>query len=130
VERKSIRGAAMTALACFIVLVPQAALAQDPPAIDKGDNAFLLACTGLVLMMTGPGLALFYGGLVRSKNVLSTMMHSFVMMSVVSMLWVLYGYGMCFGEGNAFFGDPGSAFMLKGVGGAPNAGLRRHGAAN
>ncbi len=120
-ERKSIRGAAMTALACFIVLVPQAALAQDPPAIDKGDNAFLLACTGLVLMMTGPGLALFYGGLVRSKNVLSTMMHSFVMMSVVSMLWVLYGYGMCFGEGNAFFGDPGSAFLLRGVDGVPNA---------
>ena len=61
------------------------------PKIDSGDNAWMLASSALVLMMTGPGLALFYGGLVRQKNVLGTMMHSFFLMSVVSLLWFVYG---------------------------------------
>jgi Amt family ammonium transporter len=65
-------------------------------------------------------LILFYGGLVRSKNVLGTMMHSLVLMAVVSVLWMVYGYSMAFGEGNAFFGNPFQYFMLKGVGAAPN----------
>ncbi len=105
----------------FLTLA-SAAHAQDaPPKIDTGDNAWMLASSALVLMMTGPGLALFYGGLVRSKNVLATMMQSFFLMSLMSLLWLLYGYSMSFGEGNAFFGNPMQYFLLRGVGGAPNA---------
>src|SRR5687767_6018491 len=81
----------------------------------------MLTSSALVLMMTAPGLILFYGGLVRRKNVLGTMMHSLVLMSVMSVVWLVYGYSMAFGEGNAFFGQPGQYFMLKGVGGAPNS---------
>jgi Amt family ammonium transporter len=91
-----------------------------PPPIDTGDNAWMLASAALVLMMTGPGLALFYGGLVRQKNVLATMMHSFFLMSVVSLLWFVFGYSMAFGEGNAIFGNPTQYLFLRGVGGAPN----------
>ncbi|MFO0696508.1 MAG: ammonium transporter [Polyangiales bacterium] len=112
------KGAATAALVFFSPLV---ALADDGSAVDSGDNAFLLVSTGLVLMMTGPGLALFYGGLVRSKNVLATMMQSFVMMSLVSILWALYGYGMAFGEGNALVGSPSAFLLLRGVGAEPNA---------
>jgi ammonium transporter, Amt family len=90
-------------------------------AISAGDNAWLLTSSALVLMMTAPGLALFYGGLVRSKNVLATMMHSMFLMGFMSLLWMLYGYSMAFGEGNAFWGNPFQYFMLRGVGGAPNA---------
>src|SRR5215210_2957816 len=67
-----------------------------PPAINNGDNAWLLTSSALVLMMTAPGLILFYGGLVRRKNVLSTMMHSLVLMGVVSLIWMVYGYSMAF----------------------------------
>jgi Amt family ammonium transporter len=88
--------------------------------INSGDNAWLLTSSALVLMMTAPGLALFYGGLVRKKNVLATMMHSMFLMGLMSVVWVIYGYSMAFGEGNAFFGNPGQYFMLKGVGGTPN----------
>jgi len=87
-------------------------------AQSAGDNAWMLVSAALVLMMTGPGLALFYGGLVRRKNVLSTVMHSFVLMAVVTVLWALVGYSLAFGEGNAFFGDLRYAF-LNGVGSAP-----------
>jgi Amt family ammonium transporter len=96
--------------------------AQAPaaaPPIDTGDNAWMLASSALVLMMTGPGLALFYGGLVRTKNVLGTMMHSIFLMSVVSMLWFVYGYSMAFGEGGAFVGNPMHYLFLNGVGGEP-----------
>src|SRR5437764_10206864 len=73
-------------------------------AQSAGDNAWMLACSALVLMMTGPGLALFYGGLVRHKNVLSTMMHSFSLMAVITVLWAVVGYSLAFGEGNPFIG--------------------------
>jgi ammonium transporter, Amt family len=94
---------------------------SSPTAINSGDNAWLLVSSALVLMMTAPGLILFYGGLVRQKNVLGTMMHSLILMGVVSLLWVLYGYSMAFGEGNAFCGSPWRHFLLRGVGTAPNA---------
>src|SRR5689334_11167407 len=84
-----------------------------------GDNAWMLTSAALVLMMTGPGLALFYGGLVRRKNVLSTMMHSFVLMATVTVLWAVVGYSLAFGEGNSFVGDLRYLF-LNGVGAAPN----------
>lgn len=85
----------------------------------SGDNAWMLTSSALVLMMTGPGLALFYGGLVRNKNVLSTMMHSFVLMAVITVLWAVYGYSLAFAPGTPFFGDLRYVF-LNGVGTAPN----------
>ena len=89
-------------------------------AQSAGDNAWMLMSSALVLMMTGPGLALFYGGLVRRKNVLGTMMQSFILMAVVTVLWALFGYSLAFGEGSAFLGDLRYLF-LEGVGSAPNA---------
>src|ERR1700752_1478836 len=71
-------------------------------AQSAGDNAWMLTSAALVLMMTGPGLALFYGGLVRRKNVLSTMMHSFVHMGIITVLWALVGYSLVFSEGLPF----------------------------
>jgi Amt family ammonium transporter len=89
-------------------------------AQSSADNAWMLASCALVLLMTGPGLALFYGGLVRRKNVLGTMMHSFILMALASILWVIAGYSLAFAEGNAFLG--GFRFLfLKGVGMEPNA---------
>ena len=89
-------------------------------AQSAGDNAWMLTSAALVLMMTGPGLALFYGGLVRRKNVLGTMMHSFALMAVVTVLWAIYGYSLAFAEGNPFVGGF-SYLLLNGVGSAPNA---------
>jgi Amt family ammonium transporter len=89
-------------------------------AQSAGDNAWMLVCSALVLMMTGPGLALFYGGLVRKKNVLATMMQSFFLMVLITILWAICGYSFAFGEGSAFLGDLRYLF-LSNVGGAPNA---------
>ncbi len=94
---------------------------NSAPVINSGDNAWVLVSSALVLMMTAPGLILFYGGLVRTKNVLGTMMHSLILMAVVSVLWALFGYSMAFGQGNAFCGNPFAHFLLRGVGAAPNA---------
>ncbi len=94
--------------------------AATKSAQSAGDNAWMLTSAALVLMMTGPGLALFYGGLVRRKNVLSTMMHSFALMAVVTVIWALYGYSFAFAEGTPFIGDLRYLF-LNGVGSAPNA---------
>jgi Amt family ammonium transporter len=88
-------------------------------AQSAGDNAWMLVSAALVLMMTGPGLALFYGGLVRKKNVLGTMMQSFIMMALITVLWAVCGYSIAFGEGTAFFGDLRYLF-LSGVGADPN----------
>jgi Amt family ammonium transporter len=82
-----------------------AALEQQVAAAkSSADNAWMLTSSALVLMMTGPGLALFYGGLVRKKNVLATMMQSFAMMAVITVLWATAGYSIAFGPGNSFFG--------------------------
>jgi Amt family ammonium transporter len=88
--------------------------------LNTGDNAWLLISSALVLMMTAPGLILFYGGLVRSKNVLATMMHSLILMALVSTLWMIFGYSACFAEGNGFIGNPLTHLFLRGVGGEPN----------
>ncbi len=116
------------------LLVSSLALAQAPNAQtadlaalqaavkasqSAGDNAWMLISSALVLMMTGPGLALFYGGLVRKKNVLGTMMQSFAMMAAITLLWFLCGYSLVFAEGNPVIGDLRYAF-LRGVGGDPN----------
>ncbi len=87
-------------------------------AIDTGNTAWMLVSAALVLMMTGPGLALFYGGLVRRKNVLATMMQSFILMAVVSMLWAVIGYSLAFDTGNPFIGGFRFAFLRE-VGGVP-----------
>ncbi len=94
----------------------QAATAQ---AQSAGDNAWMLVSAALVLLMTGPGLALFYGGLVRKKNILGTMMQSFAMMALVTIIWAIVGYSLAFGAGNAFIGGFQHLF-LRGVGLAPN----------
>jgi ammonium transporter, Amt family len=95
---------------------------EQQVADSKGsaDNAWMLMCSALVLMMTGPGLALFYGGLVRKKNVLGTMMHSFSMMAVVTVVWALFGYSLSFGSGTSFIGGF-HHFLLRGVGAQPDA---------
>ena len=89
-------------------------------AQTSGDNAWMLVSSALVLLMTGPGLALFYGGLVRKKNILGTMMQSFAMMSLVTILWAICGYSLAFGHGNAFIGGFEHLF-LKGVSSAVDA---------
>ena len=78
--------------------------AAAPPAPNKGDNAWMIVATLLVIMMSIPGLALFYGGLVRSKNMLSVLMQVFVIFSLIVVLWMVYGYSIAFTEGNAYFG--------------------------
>ena len=88
-------------------------------AQSSGDNAWMLVSAALVLMMTGPGLALFYGGLVRRKNVLSTMMHSFLMMGLITVIWALVGYSLVFSEGSPFIGGFKYLF-LNNVGTDPN----------
>ena len=88
-------------------------------AQTSGDNAWMLVSAALVLMMSGPGLALFYGGLVRKKNILGTMMQTFAMMAVITVLWALVTYSLAFGEGNAFIGGLHNMF-LQGVGLAPD----------
>ena len=119
---------------CFFIHAP-AAVAQANSSLEDrltkiesasasaqtaGDNVWVLVSAALVLLMTGPGLALFYGGLVRKKNVLGTMMQSFILMAVVSVLWAVYGYSLAFSQGNPFVGGFGN-LMLRGVSGEPNA---------
>ncbi len=106
-------------LPVLVLAAPIAAAAQDEAAIDTGDNAWMLVCSALVLMMTGPGLALFYGGLVRKKNVLSTMMQSLAMMGLMTVIWAVYGYSLAFAPGNAFIGGFDHVF-LNGVGTEPS----------
>ena len=89
-------------------------------AQSAGDNAWMLVSAALVLMMSGPGLALFYGGLVRKKNVLATMMQTFAMMAVITVLWAFVTYSLAFGSGNAFIGGLHNMF-LHGVGLEPSA---------
>lgn len=98
-----------------------AAWAQDAPQIDSGDTAWVLISTALVIMMTAPGLALFYGGLVRRTNVLSVLMQCLICMASISIVWVLIGYSLAFGPGNAFIGDF-SMLGLAGVGVEPGEG--------
>jgi Amt family ammonium transporter len=97
----------------------QNAQAASASAQSAGDNAWMLVSSALVLLMTGPGLALFYGGLVRKKNILGTMMQSFAMMGLVTIIWALVGYSLAFGHGNAFIGGFEHLF-LHGVSLNPN----------
>jgi ammonium transporter, Amt family len=96
-----------------------AAPASPAAQVSSGDTAWMLVSAALVLMMTGPGLALFYGGLVRRKNTLAIMMQSFALMALITVLWALVGYGLCFGGSGPIIGNFEHAF-LRGVGAEPN----------
>ena len=107
---KRLFGLAMVAgLAC------RSAYAAAAPVVDKGDVTWVMVATILVIMMAIPGLAIFYGGLVRSKNMVSVLTQTFAIFAVTGTLWCVYGYSFAFTEGNAFFGGAGKLF-LKGVG--------------
>src|SRR5688500_14986119 len=116
----------------LILLAPLAVFAQDlsdriatlektaAAAQASADNGWVLFSSALVLLMTVPGLALFYGGLVRQKNVISTMLKSLICVGIATILWALVGYSLVFAEGNAFIGGLDFA-MLRNVGAEPNA---------
>src|SRR3989337_2692638 len=93
------------------VTTATSASAQEASKIDAGDTAWMLVATALVLMMTIPGLALFYAGMVRKKNVLATMMQSFAITAIVTVVWAVIGYSLAFGEGNAYVGDLSKLFL-------------------
>jgi Amt family ammonium transporter len=118
----SVAVVAQTAPAQAAATAQQIAQLEQKIADAQGaaDNAWMLTSAALVLMMTGPGLALFYGGLVRKKNVLSTMMQSFAMMALITVIWGLIGYSLCFASGNSFIGGLQHLF-LHGVGAQPDA---------
>jgi Amt family ammonium transporter len=102
---------ARAAAAALAFGAPALALAQDAPVPDKGDNAWMLLSTLLVVLMTVPGLALFYGGLVRAKNMLSVLMQVMVGFSLIVVLWCIYGYSLAFTEGSAFIGGLSRLFL-------------------
>jgi len=102
-------------LLAVTLLVPGVALAEEAPKLDSGDTAWMITATALVLLMTLPGLALFYGGMVRKKNVLSVCMQTIGIAALMSVLWVVCGYSLAFADGNRFIGGLSKAF-LSGVG--------------
>jgi Amt family ammonium transporter len=110
-KRSIVRRAAAALAAVPALLFATAAAAQDGPAIDTGDTAWMLVSTALVLMMTIPGVALFYAGMVRKKNVLATMMQSFSICAIVTVVWMVAGYSLAFGEGGAYLGDLSKLFL-------------------
>jgi ammonium transporter, Amt family len=106
---------ALPALADDAAPAAAAAAAVGPPKLDSGDTAWMLTSTALVLLMTVPGLALFYAGMVRKKNVLATMMQSFTICCIVTIVWTVAGYSIAFTTGNAYMGDF-SRVLLNGIG--------------
>jgi ammonium transporter, Amt family len=108
---RKIRKLLLSAGAVGVLSLPAAALAADKPKIDSGDTAWMLTSTALVLMMTIPGLALFYGGMVRKKNVLATVMQSFAVTCLVSVLWMVLGYSLAFTTGSTVIGGTSRIFM-------------------
>jgi Amt family ammonium transporter len=111
VTRSRIPGILRYALALLPLLAPALGFAQDVPVPDKGDTAWMLTATVLVILMTIPGLALFYGGMSRSKNVLSLLMQVFMIFCLVALLWAIYGYSLAFTNGNAFIGGFDRLFL-------------------
>ncbi len=106
-EEKAVAAAPAAAAAAPAAAEP----AAPAPVPNKGDTAWLLTCTALVILMTVPALGLFYGGLVRKKNMLSVLMQCFVVFSLIMVLWAIYGYSLAFTEGNAFFGGFDRLFL-------------------
>ncbi len=108
--QKTLRNRLATALIALTALIPSLAWA-GPAVPDKGDTAWMLTSTALVLLMSVPALGLFYGGLVRTKNMLSVLMQVFVGFSLISVLWCVYGYSLAFTAGNAFIGGLSRLFL-------------------
>jgi len=106
----------ISSLLTLFPLFAQSAMAADPQPVDTGTTAWMLTSTALVLLMV-PGLAMFYGGLVRTKNVLGTMMHSFVAISIIGVLWAVCGYALTFGQSilGGFVGWSSDYFLLRGI---------------
>jgi len=102
---------ALATMAIGLLAAAPALAADDGPKIDTGDTAWMLAATALVLLMTVPGLALFYAGMVRKKNVLATMMQSFAITALVTIVWMVAGYSLAFGEGGPWIGDLSKLFL-------------------
>ncbi|GMR21269.1 MAG: ammonium transporter [Gammaproteobacteria bacterium] len=105
----------LSGLFVLLALLPGLALAEEAPTLNSGDTAWMLTATALVLFMTIPGLSLFYAGMVRSKNVLSVLMQCFAITALMTVLWVIFGYSIAFGDDGAYWGGLSKAF-LKGVG--------------
>ncbi len=129
--KNSVSWWAMLALLIIVALlgvfIPSGLGDQDLSNLDSGDTAWMLTATGLVLLMT-PGLAFFYGGMVQPRNIISTMLQSFIAMGIVSVLWVIVGFSIAFGdsigaEGYGLFGNPATYFMFRGVGGGTDPNL-------
>src|SRR6516225_1903825 len=125
--QNNLRGILMKRHVCVLLMVmvsfsslPAFAQALGAPKVDSGDTAWILASAALVLFMTIPGLALFYGGLVRSKNVLGTLMQSFIMVGLITLQWIVIGYSLAFATGTSFLGNL-DWMGLSGVGLMPNA---------
>src|SRR5713101_6707253 len=117
-QDKSAAPAAAPAAPAPAAAAPAAVPSATPtpaPVPNKGDVAWMLTSTALVLMMSVPALALFYGGLVRSKNMLSTLMQVFVGFSLITVLWCIYGYSLAFTEGISFFGSLTERLFLRGT---------------
>jgi Amt family ammonium transporter len=112
---------AVLALVSLSVIEQEPAIAGGP--VDVGDTAWLLTATALVLLMT-PGLSFFYGGMVSTKNVISTMLQSFIALGVITLVWVVVGFSLCFGNSfNGLIGNPWTYFMFRGVGGSTHPDL-------
>jgi Amt family ammonium transporter len=129
--KRSVRWWLILALLIIVALlgvfIPSGMTEQDLTNIDSGDTAWMLTATGLVLLMT-PGLAFFYGGMVHPRNIISTMMQSYIAMGIVSIIWVVVGFSIAFGdsigaEGYGLFGNPLTFFMFRGVGAGTNPDL-------
>src|SRR5579884_2275213 len=101
----------ISAAAAWLGATSAGAAAAAPGTLDSGGTAWVLTASALVLFMTLPGLALFYGGLVRARNLLSVLMHCFVIGCIVSILWVSFGYSLALGRGNALIGSFARVFL-------------------
>jgi Amt family ammonium transporter len=118
-QKQRLTGMSGVGLLAVLLCTPTVARAQGTVSINAGDTAWVLVASALVLMMTVPGLALFYGGLVRRKNVLGTLMHSFILLAMISLQWVLWGYSLAFGPDIGGLVGGLSYLGLAGVGGEP-----------
>ncbi len=103
--------ALMALLIALVLLLPSLAIAEETPVLSSGDTAWMLTATALVLFMTIPGLSLFYGGMVRSKNILSVLMQCFAITSLMTILWVLYAYSIAFGGDGPYWGGLSKMFL-------------------
>ena len=123
-NKKWIPGFSLLIIIALVSLLDSGSITGlDDPNINGADTAWMLAATGLVLLMT-PGLSFFYGGMVSRKNVISTMLQSFICMGVITLVWITFGFSLAFGDSiGGFVGDPRTFAFFKGVGAHTQADL-------